>query len=155
MYIWNTTPSLRHWNTRSDPQAQLRIKIFVQRSLVFRVINMWIYFRFRIVTPCCSGTIFRRFRDAVSQPPEVEIFLQVNIERLDGKITQNAVYLFRNKTVNCFLPAAGFILFKAVNYEPSVRQTIHILFTSAVRELWTTVTFWANGKESRGSILIS
>ena len=137
------------------PQAQIRIKIFVQRSLVYRVVTMWIYFRFCIVTPCCSGLIFRRFRDAASLRPEVEIFLQVNIKRLDGKIRQNALHLFHNTTDNCFLLAAGIIPFKAANYEPSVRQIIHILFTSAVHELSTNVTFWANGKESRGSILIS
>ena len=155
IYIWNIIPSRKHWNTRSDPQAQPRIKIFVQRPLVVRVVNMWTYFRFCVVTPCCSGLIFRRFRDAFTLRPEVEMLLQVNIERLDGKTTQTAKYLFHKTTDNCFLPAAGFILFKAVNYEPSVCQMIHILFTSAVHELWKTVKLWVNGKECSGSILIS
>jgi hypothetical protein len=126
------------WSTETlglTPQTQLQIKISVERSLVFRVVNMWIYFRFCLVTLCCSGLIFRRFRNVASLRSEFEIFLQVNIERLDGKITQNALYLFKNTTDNCFLPAAGFILFSSKLWTFSPSDDPHSVYVGGSRAL--------------------
>jgi len=56
--------------------------------------------------------------------------------RLDGKITQNALYLFHITTDNCFLLAAGFKLFKAVNYEPcSSSDDAHSVYVGGSRAL--------------------